>query len=176
MSGQNLLQKLPLFQRLLGKGKNSLILQSVGRGETLRHRYGFCRTERLRWVDAEHPEVFRNPEPKTRVFDDEGRFEAAGKRYPALVFLLFDSPKGAPWYRDRYGREVLYLKERFPCFDDADYLYENRYFRYFYIYTKNRLTFVRSTDGDSSITVTEDVQDIPFSHWETFQEEGFHTR
>lgn len=56
-------------------------------------------------------------------------------------------------YRDIYGRKVLVIDERFPIFDSYDALYENRYYHYHYIQTKNEFVCVRTKDGNSDIVV-----------------------
>ena len=152
-----------------------MILQSMGFGKMVRHRHGLYSTVRLRWVDENNPERYRDPIEKTTEYRVGRPFWAAGKKYRKLSQLLTESPKGAPWYRDIYGREILHLAERFPCFDSNDYLYENRYFRDLFICEKDRLTRIVVTDEEDTFTVTEDVQDIKPDVWKEFRSLGYHT-
>ena len=69
-----------------------------------------------------------------------------------------------------YGRTVLALRERFPCFDSSDLLYEHRYFRWFYLFQDGKLTCVYHTDESHTVTVTEDVLDIEDQCWREMQE------
>lgn len=153
-----------------------MILMSMGSGEMVHHSRGLYSTIRLRWVDENDSERCRIPQPVSRVYGIRKPFMAAGKRYRSLSQLLLKSPKGMPWCRDIYGREVLHLTERFPCFDSYDYMYENRYFHDLFIYEKDTLTHIAVTDEDDTFTLTEDARDVKPTVWREFQNLGYHTR
>ena len=63
-------------------------------------------------------------------------------------------------FRDVYGREVFAFRERFPCFDSYDYLYEHRYFRWFYIREGDSLYCVYYVDEQKTVKITDDVRRI----------------
>ena len=126
-----------------------MILQSIGFGEMVRHSHGLYSTVRLRWINENTPEQYRTPCPTAKTYSSDGAFEAAGKEYQRLSQLVVvESPKGAPWFQDIYGREGLHLTERFPCFDSYDYMYEDRYFHDLFICEKDRLTHLLVTDEE----------------------------
>lgn len=152
-----------------------MILQSIGFGEMVRHSHGLYSTVRLRWVDENTSGRYRDPKPQTKVCRIDKSFQAAGKRYKNLSQLLMESSRGAPWFQDIYGREVLHLTERFPCFDSEDYLYEDRYFHDLFICEKDRLTHLSVTDEEDTFIVTEDVRDVKPDVWKEFQNLGYHT-
>ena len=107
-------------------------------------------------------------------------FIAAGKPYLAVSQLkakeegkldgvLYRGYK-VPQYRDVYDRRVLYFRERFPCFDSYDYLYEHRYYRWYFLRDGDTLTQIYYADEGKSITVTEDVAKVRDWMWERMQE------
>ena len=56
-------------------------------------------------------------------------------------------------YRDIHGRRVLYLYERFPCFDSYDYLYENRYYNWYFIDLCGDIAIVYHEDDSKEIRI-----------------------
>lgn len=83
-------------------------------------------------------------------------FIAAGKSYGSADQL--QAAQCGEWeYQDCYGRKVLYDRERFPCFDSHDLLYENRYFHTYLIQTGATWTFVKITDEDPEVRVIENL-------------------
>ncbi|MBP3657161.1 MAG: hypothetical protein J6K32_10755 [Clostridia bacterium] len=84
-------------------------------------------------------------------------FTAAGQPYQQELQLTACRTETERVYRDVYGRTVLALCERFPCFDSEDYLYENRYYRWYFILHDGRLTLVRTQDESEKYTVTENI-------------------
>lgn len=139
----------------------------------------FVMTDRLiDWVspetDAEgRPVCCRVPEPQKREYPGRLGFTAAGLPYPsthALTALPVDREKGL--YRDIYGRKVLTVKERFPCFDSSDFLYENRYYRWAYFVSRERLICVYWQDEGGATEVTEDVRVVPVRSWEAMTQAG----
>lgn len=87
-------------------------------------------------------------------------FVAGGKHYSSPEQLCTEKLQEDGTYRDVYGRDVFGYKERFPCFDSYDYLYEHRYFRWFYIREGDSLCCVYYEDERDSVEVTEDVSCI----------------
>lgn len=153
--------------------ESDMALRSVGPGE--RADYPRCSygTVRVRWVSRQtgedgEPVSIREPQPETseQPADD---FVAAGRHYAELK-LIQEKDAGGSWYLDMYGRRVLCVLERFPCFDESDYLYENRYYRWYFLFENGRLTRVQHTDGTPTVTVTEDVSDLERRCWEAIRE------
>jgi len=123
----------------------------------------------VRWEGEDG--TLRKPEGSKREFAYPGEFEAAGKVYRSWQELCSEElDKQGHVCRDIYGRDVLAEWERFPCFDSYDYLYENRYYRWFFIREGNMLTCVDYTDERNVITVTEDVGSIRERCWKTMKE------
>ena len=58
-------------------------------------------------------------------------------------------------------------RERFTMSDTStfDYLYENRFYRWFFILDEGKITRVFYTDGCNQIDVTEDVANIEYICW-----------
>ena len=100
---------------------------------------------------------------------------AAGKEYACIDELAAESVDDVR-YRDKYGREVLYLRERFPCFDSYDYIYEDRFYRSLYICERGRLTTIIADDNQKDICVTEDTQDVKLGDWDQFIQRKYYTR
>ena len=132
----------------------------------LRVRQG---SARLEWFDLLTQSV-RRPEPVKKEFQTGLPFRAAGKNYRNLAELTHQREEGSEWARDIYGRQVLCMEERFPCFDSYDYLYENRCYRWFYIRSGDRLTCVYYTDERKQIEITEDVKKLPERCWKAIRE------
>ena len=131
-------------------------------------------TARLEWVSREKdakgsPLQTRKPKG-IRLFFPAMCFLAAGLPYFGLSMLAAHQEKDNPWARDLYGRNVLVLTERFPCFDSADYRNEDRYFRWYLLYHNGKFTCVYHTDGTPIVTVTEDVRDLEDDLWRQIQE------
>ncbi len=139
----------------------------------------FVETDRLiDWIslekDAEgQPAVCRVPEPQKHTFSAQPGFVTAGLPYPAakaLTAVPVDRENGL--FRDMYGRKVLLVKERFPCFDSSDFLYENRYYRWAYFVSKEMLICVYWEDQGRRTEVTEDVRVVPELSWEAMTKAG----
>lgn len=60
---------------------------------------------------------------------------------------------------------MLYLAERFPCFDSHDFTYENRFYRWLFLRENDRLTRVYHEDETGSVYVTEDVKYLEEPRW-----------
>lgn len=154
--------------------EGSMYPRETGPGESIKHAdkggYIGCRTVRLEWVSRETdgegaPVLVRTPESHTETMP-KNAFTAAGERYKSIHQLVFRWEDGPGlWARDLYGRNVLMVTERFPCFDSSDYLYEDRCFRWFLLCHDGKLTRVYRTDGSDTVTVTEDVLDLETQCW-----------
>ena len=149
----------------------SMVPRETGPGENIEHSGGgyiCCKSVRLEWVsrrsDAEgKPYRVRTPESRTEIMP-KNAFTAAGKEYTRVSQLVARWEEDS-WATDRYGRFVLMVAERFPCFDSSDYLYEDRYFRWFLLCLDGKFTCVYHTDGTDTVTVTEDVLDLEEPCW-----------
>lgn len=139
----------------------------------------FVQNDRLvDWISEEtdmqgQPKICRIPEPKEYKFKLADGFRAAGMLYTsvsAMAVLPIDNEKGL--FKDMFGRNVLVVRERFPCFDSFDSLYENRYYRWLYIIFKGKLTCVYYAEGSDTVEVTEDVRVIPGRVWKGFSYAG----
>ncbi len=147
-----------------------MIPQSCGEGPRLNYPLASYSSFRLRWVslakDAQGaPLSVREPAETSRTYPASGSFTAAGRRYTSLEQLFTEHDSYKTWCRDCYGREVLYLAERFPCFDSHDFANEDRFHRWFFLRQNDRLTRVHFTDTTGKIYVTEDVKYIEYNMW-----------
>ena len=114
--------------------------------------------KKIQWVAPDG--TVRIPEEVNHKFSYPGPFQAAGKTYLSVKSLCALKTRKENVYKDIYGREVFYIAERFPCFDSYDYANENRYYRWFFIKEKGRLTRVYYADERGEIEVTEDIASI----------------
>lgn len=120
----------------------------------------------LRWdggrrVDWIAPDgSVRTPQEKNRSFLHPGFFIAAGRPYTSWRQLCGYTRENEGVFRDIYGREVLYLSERYPCFDSYDYATEKRRYRWFFIKSGGKLTRVYVADDRRQLQVTEDVASV----------------
>lgn len=95
-------------------------------------------------------------------------FTAAGKLYLTIAQLKVKNEAEVdgglyrghtvPLYRDLYGRQVLHLRERFPCFDVYDRLNEDRYYHWYAIRHENGITLVYTQDDKPGAQVHEDYR------------------
>ena len=108
----------------------------------------------LKWIS---PEAERLPEEAKTAYPVNRGFFAAGKQYRNLQQMT-TTQIGDYLYHDIYGRDVIALRERFPCFDSYDFLHENRYYRWFFIKEDGKLTRVYYADTRGVVQVTEDVR------------------
>lgn len=161
--------------------EGDMIPRKVGYGKRIERSGGggfsYSPSVRLEWVsrqtDAEgKPLRVRVPEGISVTAQKEC-FMAAGKQYTSLSQLTAQQEsKDSPWFKDVYGRDVLELKERFPCFDSYDLLNEERYFRWYFLCQDGRLICVYHTDDSPDVTVTEDVLDVEDLRWEKMEKLG----
>ena len=122
------------------------------------------------WVAADG--TVRMPDEKHKDFLYPGLFIAAGKSYVSWKGLCAQQNENGVC-RDIYGREVFYMSERFPCFDSYDYANENRYYRWFFIREKGKLTRIYYADERHKIEVTEDVENLENKCREYLQKAGW---
>ena len=127
------------------------------------------------WVSARRDEAgqpleTRLPVPSEKTWPLLTGFHAAGQHYLNRNQLKNKPTQTEGLFLDVYGREVLCLKERFPCFDSYDYLYEHRYYRWYFLRDGDTLTQIYYADEGKSITVTEDVAKVRDWMWERMQE------
>ena len=93
--------------------------------------------------------------------------------HSAAYKLLWVSAGNA--FRDIYGREVLYVLKRFPCFDFYDAMYEKRFERWFLIYTGGSVTRVKYTDETDYVEVWEDAASLEYEVWQEIEAQCWHT-
>lgn len=155
-----------------------LVLEAAGPGRRAGYRLASYSTVALRWVsrgrgDDGEPLRLREPRESTVSYTLAEGFTAAGRRYGSLEELYTEHDKTKTFCRDRYGREVLYLAERFPCFDSCDYDCENRFYRWFFLRENDRLTRVYYEDETEKVHVTEDVQYLEEPRWREMLRLGY---
>ena len=121
----------------------------------------------LQWIAPDG--TIRIPEQQEQHFKGLS-FTAAGKEYGSCRELCARETEDSRIYLDVYGREVFEYKERFPCFDSYDYLYEHRYFRWFHILDGDRLCCVYCEDERPDTRVTEDLRFLRKGAWDEMKE------
>lgn len=108
--------------------------------------------------------LVRTPREKVHKSLAAGGFCVAGKYYTNMRQLTKRTvEEGSRRYQDIYGRDVIEIRERFPCFDSHDFLHENRYYRWFYLIENEMLYCVYYEDEGTFVTVTKDVARISSS-------------
>lgn len=153
-------------------GANSMILRQ--RPEDANAVRKFVPTEiKVEWVSPTDLLQTRRPKPDKRTVSLVGGFHAAGKFYATTALLCVSHDEDGFLGRDIFGREVMCFRERFPCFDSYDYLYEHRYYRWYLIKGENTLTLVYHADESKDVTITEDLNTIRVKWWEKMEEYGF---
>lgn len=169
------------FNGLLG-GMNSpwlrkdMYLRYVGRGQTVSTELTSYATNKVEWVsqetDAEgKPVAVREPKEVTRECSKSAPFVLAGKIYQNLNGFL--RKQDGEWCEDIYGRQVLCTKTKFPCFDSYDFMYESRYYRWYFIRRGNAVSLLFTADDRDRIYVTEDVQNVEDWSWQRMKATGF---
>ena len=155
----------------------TMTIRNVGNGKPVERRNYYANTTRLEWVSIEkdendEPLVRRAPRPKTMLYFSLLGFFAAGRYYTSWRQLIAEHDMGYEHCRDKYGREVVYAWEHFPCFDSYDYANEDRSRHWFLLRKGDRLTYIQAVDGAFFVHVTEDVQDIRYSCWSKLKDSG----
>ncbi len=156
--------------------KGTMYLRRVDNGRTARYELSSHSTEKVEWVSMEKDEMgrpltVRKPLEVTTVHGKTQSFSVAGKRYPN--FYTFLRHQDGEWGEDLYGRKVLCTKEKFPCFDSYDRIYETRYFRWYFIREGNSVSQVFATDERDMIYITEDVENVEGWAWMRMKSTGF---
>lgn len=144
--------------------------QAYSSGCKARYSRSMYSTQSIRWVSVEQdehgrPKAVRMPAESFKKFRYPGKFTAGGKTYETLRQLFHSETETPGVYTDIYGRSVLFDAERFPCFDSDDFLYENRFYCWFFILEAGKITRVFYTNGCKEIDVTEDVANIEEDCW-----------
>jgi len=171
LPGQSLSKSSVTFlpaQQLHTPWQGEAVIRVCGSGSNIRYPGCGYSSVKIQWVstDAQGSETIRTPKPADETYRVWGGFQAAGKHYRSLEQLFVQADPTKTWCRDVYGREVLYLVDRFPCFDSYDYLHEDRFFRWFFLREGNKLTRIQYTDESDTIYVTEDVAELESSRWD----------
>lgn len=156
--------------------RGDMYLRRIGNGERFHHELGCYSTDKVEWVSKEtdengKPVVVREPDEYTLEYSKKDRFSLAGKSYQDYNHFL--KKLDGEWGEDVYDRKVLCTREMYPCFDSYDYLYENRYFRWFFIRKGNSISQLFAADDRDKIYVTEDIQNIEGWAWDRMKETGF---
>lgn len=178
---------LEKLKRALGTGgttepwSGEMVLEAAGPGKRAGYKLASYSTVALRWVSRERgadggPLRVREPHESTVKYSLAGGFTAAGRRYGTLSELFTEHDKTKTFCRDRCGREVLYLAERFPCFDSHDFACENRFYRWLFLRENDRLTRVYHEDETGSVYVTEDVKYLEEPRWREMLRLGYFER
>lgn len=172
---------LGIFKNKSGSDKpeirEDMYLRTAGKGEMIHYELSSYGCQYVEWVSRgtdEHgePVSVRIPQEKTVECEGMQSFTLGGKTYRNINhFIHSDDEK--TWTTDVYGRTVLCLKNRFPCFDSYDYLYEHRYYRWFFLREGNSLHRVFVTDERKKFYVTEDVARLENDCWKKMQELGY---
>lgn len=157
-----------------------MYLTSPGPGPALTTPMGLSSTSSLLWVSEsldgeDNPLCTRSPSESYSTYPLPSGFTAAGRSYAHIGELLATKINEDFTCRDRYGREVLVVLKRFPCFDVFDIMYENRFERWFLICEDGVLTQVKYTDETDYVEVWEDAAALEYDVWERVQELGWHT-
>lgn len=145
--------------------QEKMVIRRCGDGSPVRYPGCLHSTEHIRWVsprktDAGLPAEIREPQESSRAYPVDWGFVAAGKRYANFSQLCVQHEEGPPWFRDIYGRRILSVAKRFPCFDVFDSMYERRFYHWFFLREGNALTRIFFEDGSGTIYVTEDVANL----------------
>ncbi len=140
---------------------SDMLLRCTGQGEKIHTRLCSRSSRRVQWVSREagadgQPLRCREPRESVRTHPVSVPFTAAGKVYSSAQSIAARRLEDGT-FLDRYGRRVICLRERFPCFDSYDYANEKRCYRWYLILEPERLTRVYAEDGGGELLITEDV-------------------
>ena len=154
-----------------------MYLRTAGRAEMIHYELSSYGSQYIEWVSPEtdsggEPVSVRIPKEKTVEIGINTPFTLGGKTYLNINHFIC-TDKNKTWGTDVYGRTVLCLKSRFPCFDSYDYLSETRHYRWFFLREGNKLHRVFVTDERKIIYVTEDVARLENDCWKEMQKLGY---
>jgi hypothetical protein len=106
-------------------------------------------------------------------------YEVGGKKYRYLTDLTAHAVnEDRRLYQDIHGRYVLDMKERYPIFDSYDAATENRYYHWYLILEKDRMSMIYSDDGAGE-EIVEDIDKLPgtpyiiLQFWHYLDEDGY---
>ena len=109
--------------------------------------------------------ILRIPMPRVYTYESEKGFYVDGKVYQSVQDFKSRKDRKEHIYWDIYNRKVMEVYERFPCFDSYDYANEDRYYRWFYLVSGNKMWCIYQADGRKTVLVTEDVAEIDAMVW-----------
>ena len=163
-------------KKKMDKKEKNLYLRAAGNGETVHYELKSHSTIAVEWVSEEtdgngKPVVVRVPQETTREYSRKQEFTMAGKTYKNIWYFL--RRQGNEWAEDTYGRKVLCTKEKYPCFDSYDRMYEDRYFRWYFIREGDSVSQLFVADDRDKIYVTEDLRNVERWAWGRMQATGF---
>lgn len=158
--------------------EGSMILRAGGNGPGLDYPGCYHGSTKVEWVSREvneagEPVKLRIPEENTKTIPVTESFTLLGKRYPDIRSILSIMDESRNWCRDVYGREVLYIRELFPCFDSYDYANEYRHFHWFFLRQDGKLARIQYTDERDVLHITEDVASVENKCWRKMEELGY---
>ena len=100
-------------------------------------------------------------------------FMAAGKGYTNVNQLVAVKKERDYLYEDIYGREWMYVRERYPCFDSYDFLNEDRYYHWYVLPDGEDLWLVYVDDGKIGLEVTKNPEKLNYTPREVLKELGW---
>lgn len=154
--------------------KNDMIMVCEGTGKNIHYPTYMDSSSCVEWRSRdENSMIVRQPEETNRIYDLGESFVVGKREYESLEDLYVETDESCCWCQDVYGQKVLYLRERFPCFDSEDYLTEKRKYRWFFLRENNQLHRVFFADDSRKIYVTEDVKYLEDSCLEQMKEIGY---
>lgn len=161
----------------LERSTGDYALKAVGEGEKVQYDSRIAATTRFIWVSREtasdgNPLRIRKPRSVSKTFRKSLPFKAADKTYTSLNRLL-EQKSADGTYRDCFGRVVLSVTERFPCFDSHDMLNEKRHYRWWIIVEEGYISVIYYTDEQNSIYVTDDAQDLESKCVDELKKHGY---
>lgn len=156
----------------------SMVLRKTGSGERVNYPGCSHSTVKMEWISKEtcengQPVSVRLPRETTRVCSPNQIFRVLNRGYWNAGRLVAEMDKTYHWCRDTSGREVLYISERFPCFDSYDYASEHRRYHWFFIREGCKLGRIQYTDESGELYVTQDVENLETHCWEIMQKIGY---
>lgn len=154
---------------------NEMVLCAQDYDEKIQYQYNWISAVELKWIKKHinsdvNSVIERIPSEKTKEYPCDD-FIAAGVNYHNLEHLCINGKNDMHdlCCFDILGRTVIRISEHFPCFDDYDDMYENRYNYWFLIINGNKLTRVTYSDGCSKVKVTDDVKYLEKNCWEAIE-------
>lgn len=147
------------------------VLENLGPGGSIDHPGYWSGGLKVQWRNPETGEI-RVPEELNRSVSAFGPFTAGCRTYRNLSELETGKTQDPQVFQDAYGRQVLRLRERFPCFDSYDYASEDRHFHWYYLKDGEKLVRIYYADDRKEIQITEDVGLLEQDGWEAMAKRG----